>query len=159
MKNKGLHTVKNTGFKTPQNYFETFETTIQTTAYLKNEVPQSGFTTPKNYFDTFEVAIPAIKKETKVIPLYKKVVLSLGSIAAALLLFFSLNFFKKDLSFNSLSTATLDSYLLNEANSSELSLLFSNSELTESQFIDFQLDVDTIDSLLDNEDFNDLILD
>lgn len=159
MKNKGLHIIKKSGFKTPQNYFETFEANIKTTAQLKENVPQSGFKTPNNYFDTFTVAIPTLKKDTKVIPLYKKIVLSVGSIAAAILLFFSLNLFKKDVNFNSLSTATLDSYLLNEANSSELSLLFSNSELTESQFIDFKLNIDTIDSLLDNEDFDDLILD
>ncbi|TYB77437.1 hypothetical protein ES677_00455 [Bizionia gelidisalsuginis] len=159
MKNKGLHTIKNTGFKTPQNYFEAFEINIQTTARLKKEVPQSGFKTPDHYFETFKVISPTLKKETKVLPLYKKVILSFGSIAAALLVFFSLNLFKKDLNFNALSTATLDSYLLEEANSSELSHLFSNSELTESQFIDYDLNIDTIDSLLDNEDFDELILD
>ncbi|MDX1270694.1 hypothetical protein [Bizionia paragorgiae] len=158
MKNKGLHIIKESGFKTPSNYFEGLETEILTTARLKNNAAQSGLKAPSNYFETFEVSIPASSKEVKVIPLYKKIVLSVGSIAAALLLFFSLNLFKKDLSFDSLSSATLDSYLLEESSSSELSLLFSNSELTESQFIDFDLNIDTIDSLLDTKDFDELIL-
>lgn len=87
MKNKGLHTTKKSGFKAPQNYFEAFETNIKTIAHLKNEVPQSGFKTPSNYFDSFTVHFLAPQKEIKVVPLYKKAVLTIGAIAAVLLLF------------------------------------------------------------------------
>ncbi|APX99816.1 hypothetical protein [Lacinutrix venerupis] len=155
MKNENLNNVKKTGFKVPQNYFEEFENSILTEAKLKNLVSDSGFKVPEGYLDNFSVPI---EKETKVISIFsKKNMLLVSSIAAAIVLFFSLNVFDNSpLSFDDLDTTTVDNYILNETEIGDLTSLFQDNELSENQFIDYSLSDEALDNYIENIDFNDL---
>ena len=155
MTNKNLHNIKNSGFKVPQNYFEGLEDSILAEAKLKSIVNDSGFKTPEGYLDNFEVLI---KKETKVISIFsRKNILAVSSIAAALILFFSLNLFNNStLSINDLETTTVDNYILDETEIGDLTSLFQDIELNENQFIDYSISDETLDSYLETDDFNDL---
>lgn len=53
MKKNKLHINKNTGFKSPDQYFEGLEDKIMSEINL-NQVEETGFKTPDNYFDNLE---------------------------------------------------------------------------------------------------------
>ena len=151
MKNENLHNIKKLGFKVPQNYFEGLEDSILAEAKLRNLVSDSGFKAPDGYLDNFNVSV---KKEIKVISLFsKRNMLFASSIAAAIVLFFSLSIFDNSpLSFNDLDATTVENYILDETEVSDLASLFQNNELSEAHFIDYTISDETLDSYLDNVD-------
>lgn len=153
MENKNLHNIKETGFKVPQNYFEALEDTILNEVKLKSIVSQSGLKIPKGYLDNFNVSV---KEETKVISIFnKKNIIFVSSIAAAIILFFSLNIFNTSTTtLDDIDTASVDDYILNETEISELTTLFQDSDLSEAQFIDYTLSDEALDSFI--EDLDDL---
>ena len=155
MNNKNLHNVKKSGFKVPQNYFKELEDSILAEAKLKGLVSDSGFKTPKGYLDNFNVTV---KKETKVISIFsKKNMLFVSSVAAALVLFFSLNIFDNSpLSYNDLDTTTVDNYILDETEIGDLTTLFQDNELSEGQFIDYTISDETLNNYLEDEYIQDL---
>lgn len=156
MKEEYLHTIKSSGLKAPENYFDGLEDVILTEAKLKSITETSGLKTPKDYIENFEVTAV---KETKVIPFNKrKAFIYISSIAAAILILVSLNIFKSSLSIDNLDTATIDNYILDEVETSDIASLFSESELTENQFIEYNFNEDTIDSFIENEDINELMI-
>jgi len=157
MKNENLHTTKDSGFKVPQNYFEGLEDSILNEVKLKSTISDSGFKAPENYFETFKVSV---EKETKVISLFnKKAVLYVSSIAAAIVLFFSLTLFNNSpISIHDLDTETVDNYILDEINLEDIASLFQDNELNETQFIEYSLNDDTLDSYLEAEENNNLFL-
>ncbi|WP_299887608.1 hypothetical protein [uncultured Lacinutrix sp.] len=157
MNNKNLHNIKNSGFKVPENYFSKLEDSIITEVKLKNSANNTGFKIPENYFDEFEVPI---KKETKIISLFnRKNIITISSIAAAIVLLFSLNIFNnKTLSINDLNTETVDNYILDETNDFELADLFLENELDETQFIDYDISDDTLESYLESVEVNELFI-
>ena len=71
--NKELKNIKTTGFKTPDNYFDTIEDNVMDNIKLNNILnsKSTGQTTPEGYFDTIEDSvfqkINSSKKEIKVI--------------------------------------------------------------------------------------------
>ena len=157
MKNDNINNIKNSGFKIPDNYFQDFEENILSKVKLKSLTEDSGFVVPDNYFDEFKVSV---KNETKVISIFnRKNRLLVSSIAAAIVLFFSLNIFNNSIvSLNDLDTETVDSYILDEANVSELTALFSDNELNETQFIDYSISEETLDTYLESVEVNELFL-
>ncbi|WP_299252582.1 hypothetical protein [uncultured Lacinutrix sp.] len=157
MKNENLHSIKGSGFKIPQNYFEGLEDSILSEVKLKNLVSDSGFKTPEGYLDNFTVSV---KKETKVISIFsKKNILLVSSIAASLVLFFSLNVFKNSpLSFNDLDITTVDNYIIDETETGDLTTLFQDNELSETNFIEYTLSEETLDSYLETIVVDDLFL-
>lgn len=162
MKNKHLHNIKNSGFKVPDNYFEELEGSIFSQANLKDLAVDSGLKEPEGYFDNLEEQILSkvvSKKETKVIGLFTKKTLFYGSsIAAAIVLLFNLTFKNLNtISFDSLDIETVNNYILNEAETDELAALFTDTELDETNFINYNLTDDTIDSYLESLDDIELI--
>lgn len=162
MKNKHLHNIKGTGFNVPDNYFEEFEKSIFSQANLKDLVVDSGLKEPEGYFDNLEEQIlskVSTKKETKVIGLFtKKTLFYASSVAAAIVLLFSLTFKNLNtISFDSLDIETVNNYILNEAETDELAALFIDTELNETNFINYNLNDDTIDSYLESLDDIELI--
>jgi len=153
MENKNLHNIKETGFKVPQDYLEAFEDTILNEVKLKSIVSESGLKAPKGYLDDFNVSV---KEETKVISIFnKKNIIFVSSIAAAIVLFFSLNIFNTSTTtLDDIDTASVDDYILNETEISELTTLFQDSDLSEAQFIDYTLSDEALDSFI--EDLDDL---
>lgn len=155
MKKENLHNIKNSGFKVPKDYFEGLEDSILTQAKLKSLVSNSGFKAPEGYLDNFEVVI---KKETKVISIFsRKNILFVSSVAAAIVLFFSLNIFNNSpLTLTDLDSTTVENYILDETEIGDLTSLFQNNELSETQFIDYTISDETLDSYLEDIDVNDL---
>lgn len=151
MENKNLHNIKETGFKVPQDYLEAFENTILNEVKLKSIVSQSGLKAPKGYLDDFNFSV---KEETKVISIFnKKNIIFVSSIAAAIILFFSLNIFNTSTTtLDDIDTASVDDYILNETEISELTTLFQDSDLSEAQFIDYTLSDEALDSFIEDVD-------
>lgn len=162
-----LNNIKKPGFKTPDNYFETVEDNIMDAIKQENALnlsTETGFKTPNNYFNNLEdVIISKIetKNSPKVIALFtKRNLLYASSIAAAVLLFFNLSIFDKEITFDSLNTETVENYIIDEGISSyELAALLPNDGLIETDFIQQNITDITLENyLLDNFDFEELII-
>ena len=53
---------KNSAFKIPKDYFETFDVAFFNELELKNQVKQTGYKTPEDYFIEFDAPIPKTLK-------------------------------------------------------------------------------------------------
>lgn len=106
-------------FKTPQNYFDSFEDKLMDKLSTKESVmPKArGFTVPDNYFDTFNEKLTSkLNKETKVIPLYpiKKIMAIAASIAAIAIIFLGYNWNRtEELSISDLANTDIEAYFEN----------------------------------------------
>lgn len=165
MKKNKLHNIKATGFKTPDNYFESFDEKFfdkVSEIDVIYGIESPGFTVPKDYFTKVEDEILShvIKEEAK--PVYNLIpktsfYYAIG-IAASLVLMFSLFFNKSTLTIDGIDTATIENYLYQEDYSNdELALLFSGSNISETDFIDISISEETLNQYLDNTDTEDLI--
>ena len=83
---------KNSAFKVPKVYFENFDEAFFNELELKNQVKESGFKTPDDYLDEFNASIPRTFKSNNSRKINKKHSFYISGIAAALvlLLMFSL---------------------------------------------------------------------
>ena len=169
MKNKQLHNIKSTGFKTPDNYFESFDESLflkLSENELTSKIDSSGFKVPDNYFETFDdKVIKAIEENeaTKIISLgnWKKIIYVSG-IAASLVLVFNLLFAtENELTFSDLETASIEYYLINEELSAyEIAPYLGSNELDSDDFIDTKMKASDIEAyLLQNSDVEHLITD
>ncbi|QRM89899.1 hypothetical protein FG167_11875 [Lacinutrix sp. WUR7] len=162
MKHNHLHNKKETGFKVPKDYFENFEASIIRQANLKDKATETGFTVPKDYFKNIEndILTKVNQEDTvKVIPLFsKRNLIYISSLAAAILLLFNLSILSTPFNFDSLETETVDTYILNNFEADEIASLFSSTELSETNFIDYNLNDETLDYYLESLDETELIL-
>ena len=167
MKNKSLHSIKDTGFKAPDRYFEAFDdallSRLNNTNQLK-DIHASGFDMPKNYLDTFDQSVldKIQKKDSKVVRLlpWKKMAYA-TAVAASVLLMFSLIFKSSDeLSFETIETATIEDYIFEEDFTSlELAALFTEDELNSNDLVETTISDDSIeDYLLEHMSLEDLII-
>src|SRR5690606_25316871 len=113
MKPNSLHNIKQTGFKTPDAYFESFDDILLNQLKLDaqlNDKTASGFKTPEGYFESLDERIlqQLHKEEPKVITLslWKKVAFVSG-IAASLAILLTVFNAKQDVTFESLETASI----------------------------------------------------
>lgn len=163
MKEKKLHNINKTGFKTPKDYFNNLEEAILSDIKLKASINNSGFKTPKGYFNTLDNFIleQVSEKETsKVISLFgKRNLIYFSSAAAAVLLLFNLSIFNKKSSWNSLDNDTVENYIIQEDISSyEIAALFSEEDLKEENFVTHSFNTKNVeDYLLNNLDIEDII--
>ena len=156
MKKENLHNIKQSGFKTPDNYFNTIEDQIMSQISLEKIDKNSGFKVPDNYFDTIEDNILSKTKETKIFKLFnKKTIVTVASIAAMFVLFFNLNPFKTQVSFDNLDTDTVEAYILNEVELNDISNLIKTDQLSQTDFIDYN--GISIDNYLDDIDLEDFL--
>ncbi len=160
-KNK-LHKIKNTGFKTPDGYFDDLEDSIMDQIKLKGKIDNSGFKTPDKYFDSLEDRIlDKVKTQPRVISLFtKRSLLYASSIAAAILILFGIFFNNDELSFDDLEIATIENYLYEEdIDSYEIASLFTEEELNSDSFVESELSEDIIqDYLIENTTIEDLLI-
>jgi hypothetical protein len=162
-----LNNIKSTGFRTPDNYFDTVEDTVMH-ALTQKEPPlpaeRPGFDTPNNYFDNLEDKIlQRIEKEDgpRVIQLFsRRNLLYASGIAAAVLLLFNLSIFSGPLTLDDLDTETVENYIIDEGiDPYELAILFADDELIEENIMEQQITDETLeDYLLENLDIEDLII-
>lgn len=156
MKKENLHNIKQSGFKTPDNYFNTIEDQIIFQISLEKIDKNSGFKVPDNYFDTIEDNILSKTKETKIFKLFnKKTIVTVASIAAMFVLFFNLNPFKTQVTFDNLDTDTVEAYILNEVELNDISNLIETDQLSQTDFIDYN--GISIDNYLDDIDLEDFL--
>jgi hypothetical protein len=162
-----LNNIKETGFKTPDNYFDAIEDNIMDAIQQENSgdaAKETGFKTPEKYFDALEdVIINKIENDNspKVIALFsKRNLIYASSIAAAILLLFNLSIFDKEDPWNSLENLTLENYIIDEGiDTYELAALLSEDYLLEEDFIQQNITDETLENyLLDNLDFEELII-
>ncbi|WP_372935646.1 hypothetical protein [Seonamhaeicola sp.] len=162
MKKNRIHNIKESGFKTPEGYFNSLENNIMSELKLKELATKSGFNTPNNYFDTLENNIldkVTEEKAPKVIQLFsRKNIIYASSIAAAILLLFNLSIFENKPSFDNLDNETVENYILNEnIETYEIASLLSDDELTEENFVEFDFEEETVENyILDNIELEDL---
>jgi len=168
MKDNNLHNIKSTGFKTPENYFESFNEKLL--AKLKDEdklstISSTGFKVPNDYFKTVDdkvLSSLANNDEPKVISLFswKKVAFT-TAVAASLILMFNIAFNPQEkLTFESLETASIENYLAEEDFISyELADLLTQEELNSEVFANTDISEDSLeDYLLENVNIEDLLI-
>ncbi|WP_282135622.1 hypothetical protein [Seonamhaeicola maritimus] len=160
MKKNKLHNIKESGFNVPNGYFDSLEDNIMSELKLKEFSKNSGFKTPDNYFDALEDTIlnkVSQNKETKVIKLFnRRTIVYASSIAAAVLLLFSLSIFSNQ--DEELDYETVENYILNENfDSYEIASLLDEEDLSEENFIEFNIEDEAVeDYIFDNLDVEDL---
>lgn len=152
---KKIQHIKSSGFKVPEGYFESLDSKLldktKTTSLLNNK-PASGFKVPDSYFENFNVK----PKKEKVITL--KQVLYISSIAAALVLLFTIFIPRQEPTFDSLETATIENYLLEEHyETSEIASLLADNELSLETFDLVPSDELMEDYLIQNTSIDNLI--
>lgn len=166
MKNKDLHNIKTSGFKTPEDYFDTFENRFfdRLNEDKKIEgIDQSGYEVPDQYFDTVESQILEKINPPKQTPVFtlnsRRSFYYIAGIAASLILMFAI--FIKDNSNDDISADMVESYLeTRDLDSYELAELLTEAELLEEDFsvIETSYNEDLLESyLLDNADIESII--
>ncbi|ARV08887.1 hypothetical protein BTO05_04270 [Winogradskyella sp. PC-19] len=140
MKEDKLHSVNSTGFKTPKDYFESFDEKLMqrlNEEKLMEGISSPGFTVPKDYFASVETEIlnkVTSESNTKVVRLFsRKQLYFVSGIAASLLLMLAI--------FNGstteeLSVEMVESYFeSSDINSYELAQMMSDTDFLEDDFI------------------------
>ena len=164
--NKELKNIKTTGFKTPDNYFDTIEDNVMGNIKLNNILnsKSTGQTTPEGYFDTIEDSvfqkINSSKKEIKVIRLFtRKNMFYAASIAAAIILMLIV-VLPSNPSFSNLELETVENYIYQESYSSEdIAALLTEEELKEVLYADSSYSDESLeDYILDNTTIEDFII-
>ncbi len=169
MEDNKLHNIKSSGFKTPDNYFESLDDAIFSRLAEDNlsaKIDSSGFKVPENYFETIDAKIWGTlhkREDSKVISLFSwKKAAYISGVAASLVVAFNLLFTNaNDFTFDDLETASIENYLLTEDLSAyELVPYLSMTELNSDNFIDSTMHASDIeDYLLQNSDIEQLITD
>lgn len=167
MKKKKLHNINVTGFKTPNDYFESLEEKIFSKLNTENQldsIKKTGFKVPDNYFESLNEKILDVnldKKEPKVISLFnKRNLVYISSIAAAILLLFNLSIFDNKPTFDNLDIETVENFIEDENISSyDIAALFSDEQIAEGMIIEYTVNHDNIEEyLLNNADIEYLML-
>lgn len=165
MKKDKQHNNISTGFKTPDQYFESFEDSLFKRINKKESikgVKTSGYTVPKNYFDSVDDTIlsqlktsekPVIKLKSRTTFYY------VAGIAASFVLLLGLVFNNNSsITIDTLETSSLESYLFQEEYSNdELASLFLSSDIFEIDFINVNISEETLNQYLENIDTEYLI--
>lgn len=169
MKNENLHNIKSTGYKIPDNYFESLEDAVFSKLAEENiysRVHASGFKVPESYFELLDAKIinAVVEKDTtKIISLFSwKKVAYISGIAASLILAFNLFFTNPNqLTFDDLETASIENYLMNEDLSAyDIAPYLGANEMSSEDFVENTLnESDLEDYLLQNSDVEHLITD
>lgn len=159
---------ENSGFKVPQNYFESFEARLKARMEESggNLPAETGMAVPDGYFESFEERLKAKmqKPEPKVIQFksYRKYWVSAVSAAAILLLTFSLfGPGNNELGFDDLAKGDIEAYFENkdiELNEYEIAQVIPVDELEVQDLLDDNIDREQLMDYLDEslEDIDDL---
>lgn len=165
MSTNKLHNIKETGFKVPKDYFESFEDAFLNEIKLKEITTDSGFQVPDNYFDSLEDKITSAvnqEKDIKVIKLvtWRKAAYA-AAIAASLVLMFNIYFNQKSpVTIDTIETASIENYILNEElETTEIASLFIEDDLSDVQLIHDGFSSESIENyIFDNVEIEDIII-
>lgn len=167
MKEDKLHHNKATGFKTPDQYFESFENNLFDRLNKKESIDgieTSGYAVPKDYFDSVEDHVfGKLNTENKpVIRLQsRKTFYYIAGVAASFVLLLSLFLNNNNsITIDTLDTAAIENYLYQEDyTSDDIASLFLSDDISETNFIDVTISDDILNQYLESIDTEDLILD
>jgi hypothetical protein len=163
MKKESLNTNKETGFKTPEDYFKSFETLLSERIEFEEtmrDIDRPGFTIPKDYFNSIEDSVmkklSKTEDKTPVIKVtFKRSLYYISGIAASLLLLIAIFINKEetleisvDMVETHFETQGLDSYELAEL-LVDAELLDDNFTIANSAYNETNLET----YLLENADF------
>lgn len=136
--------LKISGFKTPEKYFENFETELFARIEAEKFPKSSGFEVPTGYFDTLEEKIIkkefASKEQSKVIPLFQKRYFAYAAAIAACLMI-GITLFNSNQSTSSIDTIQLgliDKYIEEGNLNMDLYELTSYLDPDDIQIVDFE---------------------
>ncbi len=165
MKKGNLHNINDPGFKTPENYFESFEENLMKKLEGTESIPNlndPGFTVPKDYFNLVddEIFNKLNKDDTPVISLNsRKPLYYIAGIAASIVLILAI-FINKPFE-DEISVEMVEAYLEDrDLSSYELAELLLDSDLLEEDFVitETSFEEDNLESyLLENSEI-DLII-
>ncbi len=144
-------------FKTPQNYFDSFEEKLMEKLHKEESIiPKSdGFSVPDNYFNTLQDKLnDKLKDEGKVVPLrsYKRYYAVAAAVAALFIFVIGQQFnTTKEVSFMDLANSEIEAYF----DSNDLDM--STYELVEVLPVG-QLEInDILDTHMNNDDIEDYL--
>jgi len=157
------------GFKTPKDYFETFDERLFNKMNEEEFPLEQGFIVPDGYFKELEGSIlqkvSVSESQTKVIPLFKRqTLLIVASVAACVAILFSVVKINIDVPFDfeAIELSNIDGYIDDgnlELNSYELMAMLEDDEVTNiSTENDFILEENLEEYLLDNINDNTLLI-
>ncbi|NNF19038.1 MAG: hypothetical protein HKN61_04625 [Flavobacteriaceae bacterium] len=159
---------ENSGFKVPENYFESLEARLKARMEdpVENIPGESGFAVPEGYFESFDARLKSRMPQTepKVIRLetYRKYWVSAVSVAAILLLTFTLFIPTDDeLSFDDLAKGDIEAYFEGkdlELDEYEIAQVIPVDELEVHELLEENIDREELIDYLDDsmEDIDDL---
>ena len=164
MKKEKLHNIKSSGFKTPENYFDSIEDKFFEGLKVEESIKglnDSGFTAPEGYFDTLEDKILSKLEDKPVVKLNsRKTLYYIAGIAASLLLLFAIFFNNYD-STQELSAEMVETYFENsDLDSYELAELLVNADILEEDFtiVETEYKEENLESyLLENTDIETIL--
>ena len=155
MKKNKLNTIKKTGFKVPEDYFNNLEEQLLSATKLRDKNPSSGFAFPDGYFENLEERIiqqVPEAEESKVISLFRnKYVLYVAGMAASILLLFNLSIFDHQTSWEDIDTETAENYVINEnIGAYEIASLLELEEIDETNFLELDIKEEQLETYLEN---------
>lgn len=167
MKKSHLHYIKDTGLKTPDDYFDNFDARLLKKMAIQNEMAKNqnpGFKVPDGYFDGFDVNLKTDKEianptKVKTLVFWRHPAVITG-IAASLLVLFAIIFKSSpELSINQIETASIEDYLNDENLSSyDIASFLNEDELTVDHFVNTVINDESLEKyLLNNTSIEDLI--
>lgn len=166
MKKNKLHNIKKIGFKTPENYFESFEDKLFERICESESIggiQSTGFKVPKGYFNSVEDTVmhKLNEGETRVVKLSsRKKLYYIAGIAASLVLLIAI-FIGKGGSTEEISVEMVETYFENsDLDSYELAQLLADADILEEDFIliETEYNEENLESyLLENTDIESIL--
>jgi hypothetical protein len=157
IKTEELNAVINkNSFKTPEGYFDSVEDIVISKLKAESLQHKENSNIPLDYFDTLEdTVISKLKTPKKVISL-KTVSKYLAplAVAASLLLIFTLNTYKKTVTFESLATTDLEQFIdygMVDIDTQTLASAFSDIEIETEEFNLSLTDTEVLNYLSDED--------
>jgi len=164
MKKQKLENIKQSGFKVPKNYFESFDDLLLNELKLKEACKNHGFKVPNNYFNSVENNILNTIKETenpKVIKLITWQKLSyISAVAASLIIMFNVIVDKGTFDMNKIETASIENYILNEElDTNDMATLFNEVDISAMSLTNNNISSETLETyVLDNLEIDELLI-
>ena len=168
MKKSHLHNIKESGFKTPDGYFDAFDESLFKKMGIQKDlasVSNPGYKVPDTYFENFDDnLLNHLKNDAspKVIKMISwRNVAYLSGIAASVVLM--LNVFTKsqdDLSINQIETASIEDYLSGQnMNIYDIASYLDEEDLVLDNFVSNTFTEESLENyLLNNASIEDLII-
>ncbi len=164
MKKEKLHNINSNGFKTPDNYFQSFEDKLFERLNDKEtfeSINDTGYKTPNGYFDSVDDKILSKLENKPVIKLNtKRTLYYVTGIAASLILLLAI-FINKENETEEISSEMVETYFENsDLDSYELAELLVDADIIEEDFtvIETEYTEENLESyLLENTDIETIL--